>query len=337
MRAARLTEIGGPEKLQIESVPQPIPQPGEVLIRLERAALNRRDLYITRGLYPRIRLPCTLGSDGTGTVAAHGPGVRAPAVGSPVVIDPQLGWDDDPAILNRRSELVGMPGDGTFAEFICVPACNVYPRPAGLTADEAAAIPLAGLTAYRAVFTRGGLRADDAVLITGIGSGVQSFVLLYAKHAGARTVVTSSSDEKLSRARALGADVTINYRTTPDWHKAARDATGGGPSLTVDSAGGETLARVLEIARVGGRIVTYGGTTGDATIRPYALFWKHLTLMGTSMGSPDDFAKMLALFAGGLRPVVDCVVPLEAIHAGLAQLDDAAQFGKVVVAVDAVA
>jgi NADPH:quinone reductase-like Zn-dependent oxidoreductase len=162
---------------------------------------------------------------------------------------------------------------------------------------------------------------------------VQSFVLLFAKRAGARVVVTSGDDDKLARARGLGADVGVNYATAPEWHKDVRAATGGGPTLIVDSTGGETLARCLEIARPGARVVTYGATTGDATIRPYAVFWKSLDVLGSSMGSPADFGDMLAAFGAGLRPVIDRVFPLDECVAAARRLQDRKQFGKIVLAV----
>ena len=162
----------------------------------------------------------------------------------------------------------------------------------------------------------------------------QTFVLLYAKHVGARAIVTSGSDEKLARARALGADVTINYKTDPDWHKAVRKAADGlGPTLTVDSTGGDTFAKCLDIARPGGRIVTYGGTRGDAKIRPFSIFWKHLDVLGTSMGSPSDFAAMLALFEGGLRPALDRIYPMAEVAEAAARVLAGDQFGKVVLAI----
>jgi NADPH:quinone reductase-like Zn-dependent oxidoreductase len=330
-----LHEIGGPENLRIEEVPQPHPGAGEISVRVACAALNRRDLYITQGLYPGIALPCTLGSDGVGSVAELGEGVTGPPVGTRVVIDPQLGWDEDPEILNRDGKIVGMPRDGTLADYVVVPAQNVHPAPAHLTDAEAAALPLAGLTAYRAAFTRGRLSPRDTVLITGIGGGVQTFILLFAVHLGARTIVTSGSDEKLARAKALGADVAINYKTSPAWHKEAREASNGGPTLVVDSVGGETLARSLEIARIGARIVIYGGTTGNATIRPFPIFWKHLSILGTSMGSPADFTDLLRLVdEARLRPVVDGVFPLEDILAAAQRQLSSEQFGKVVIALD---
>jgi NADPH:quinone reductase-like Zn-dependent oxidoreductase len=335
MKAVRLNELGGPEKLHVENVPQPAPGTGEILVRVHRAAFNRRDVFITQNLYPGIVLPRTLGSDGCGEVAALGEGVDGPPLGTAVVIDPQIGWDDDPAVLNRNGSILGMPHDGTFAQYVVVPAANVYPKPSALSDDEAAAIPLAGLTAYRATVTRGRVSKDDVVLVPGVGSGVQTFVLLYAVHAGAKVVVTSGSDEKLERAKALGAAAGVNYKTNPDWHKEARKLTDGGPTLVVDSTGGETLARCLDIARYGARVVIYGGTQGDAKVRPFSIFWKHLDVLGTSMGSPSDFKAMLALFEDGLKPVVDRTFPMDEAAQAAEHVLKGEQFGKVVLAIDA--
>lgn len=210
MRAVRLHEIGGPQNLVVEEIPRPEPADGEVLVRIRAAAFNRRDVFIAQGLYPGIKLPVTLGSDGAGVLESSG---------AEVVIDPMLGWGDDPNVWDpKSSSLLGMPRDGTFADYVAVPSGNVHPKPPSLSMEEAAAIPLAGLTAYRATFTRAGLRAGETILIPGVGGGVQTFVLLFAKKIGARTVVTSGDDAKLERAKALGADVCFNYKTTPDWH-----------------------------------------------------------------------------------------------------------------------
>ena len=332
MKAVRLNEQGGPEKLRIEEIARPKAGPDEIVVKIERAAFNRRDVFITQGLYPGIVLPRTLGSDGAGTVAEVGEGVTSFAIGAPVLINPELGWKRGESFANP-SVILGMPSDGTFAEYVVVPAANVYAKPSSLSMDEAAAIPLAGLTAYRATFTRGRITKDDVVLIPGVGSGVQTFVLLYAKHVGARTVVTSGSDAKLARAKALGADEIINYKTDADWHKTARKMTGGGPTLTVDSTGGETFSKALDIARPGGRVVVYGGTQGDAKVKPFSMFWKHLDVLGTSMGSPEDFESMLALFDAGLRPAIDRVFPMTEAVAAANHVLAGEQFGKVVLAI----
>jgi zinc-binding alcohol dehydrogenase/oxidoreductase len=329
MKAARLLAIGGPKNLHVEEIPVPVVRENEVLVRVKAAALNHRDVFITQGLYPNVHVPVTLGSDGAGEIAALGAVFGDLAVGNAVVIDPMLDWGDDPHVWDaEHSRLLGMPSDGTWAEYVVVPAANVYSKPPKLSMEEAAAIPLAGLTAYRAVFTRGALQRGETVLIPGIGGGVQTFVLLLAKHAGARVVVTSSSDEKLERAKELGADLAINYASAPQWAKELRKAAPF--DLVVDSSGGDTLRAAIDLVRPGGRIVVYGGARGEATIKLFPLFWKHVTVMGTSMGSPHDFAAMLELFGNDLRPVVDRVFALDDVAAAAQRLDEGRQFGKVV-------
>jgi zinc-binding alcohol dehydrogenase/oxidoreductase len=333
MRALRLQEIGGPEKLRVDDVAIPSVGEGEALVHLRAAALNHRDLFVTQGLYPNIRLPVTLGSDGAGEIAQLGALVAGLKAGDEVVIDPMLAWGDDPRVWNvQASSILGMPRDGTFAHYVAVPLENVYRKPAGLSMEEAAAIPLAGLTAYRALFTRGALQRSETILITGVGGGVQTFALLFAKHAGAHAIVTSSSDEKLERARALGADLAINYVSNPDWPKLLRST--GPIDLIVDSSGGETLRKALDVVRPGGRIVVYGGTNGDATIKMFPLFWKHVSVLGTSMGSPQDFAAMLRLFDDGLHPAIDRVFGLSDAVAAFERLAAAHQFGKVVLRIE---
>ncbi len=332
MKAIVLHGTGDPAALRPEDAPDPTPGPGEVLVRLRAAALNHRDLYICQGQYAGLRFPIIPGSDGVGEIAAVGPEVQGLQAGSPVIINPSLDWGDDPQTQGPNWRILGLPDDGTFAEYVKVPANAVFPRPAGLSDEEAAAIPLAGLTAYRALVTRGGVQAGESVLVLGIGGGVATFVLLFARRLGARVLVTSGSDEKLQRARELGADDGFNYKTT-NWVKAVRAATGGrGPDLIVDGTGGETFGQALDAARPGGRVVSYGATTGvtpELAVR--RIFWKQLDVFGSTMGTPADFEGMLGLFGpGGLRPVVDQVFPLEQAGAALQHMDEAAQFGKIV-------
>jgi zinc-binding alcohol dehydrogenase/oxidoreductase len=296
MQAIVLREIGGPQQLHLEEIDAPVPAPGELLVKIRYAAFNRRDVFIAQGLYPGIVFPVIPGSD----------------------------------------TLLGMPHYGTFAEYVALPASNVFAKPARLSDEQVAALPLAGLTAYRAVFTRGRCTSDDVVLIPGIGGGVQTFALQFAKSIGARTIVTSSSDRKLARARELGADVTVNYVTSENWSKEVRAQSDGGPTLVIDSAGGATLAKALDIARPGARVVIYGGTTGDATVRPFSIFWKHLDILGTSMGSPADFSAMLQLFDDTtLAPAIDEVVDLAGVPEAAERLRAGDQFGKIVVRVSA--
>jgi zinc-binding alcohol dehydrogenase/oxidoreductase len=332
MKAIVLHEAGGPAALRLETVPDATPGPGEVLVRLKAAAVNHRDLFITKGQYAGLRFPIILGSDGTGEVAQLGPDVGGVRTGDPVVVNPTLDWGDDPRAPGPRFRILGLPDHGTYAEFVKVPAANVLPRPTHLSDEEAAALPLAGVTAYRAVVTRGRVQRGETVLVLGIGGGVATCALLIAKHCGARVLVTSGSDAKLERARVLGADGGCNYKTA-DWVKAAREASGGqGPDLIIDGTGGATFDKALDAARPGGRIVSYGATTGPApevTVR--RIYWKQLNVLGSTMGAPDDFRNMLALFsAGGLRPVIDQVFALEDARKALQRMDQTIQLGKIV-------
>lgn len=323
MRAIRLHETGGPEKLLIESINSPVAASDEVLVRVKAAALNRRDVFITQGLYPNIELPKTLGADGAGIVEASG---------EEIVIDPMIDWGNDPHVWGPNASILGMPREGTFADYVAVPKCNIYPKPAHLSFEEAAAMPLAGLTAYRALFTRGEIRSGETILIPGIGGGVQTFVLLFAKASGARTIVTSGSEEKLERAKALGADVCLNYQATPDWQKSIKR---GDVDLVVDSSGGDTLNKSLGVVRPGGRIVLYGGTRLESTVRLFPIFWNHLDIRGTSMGSPADFKAMLAFVSEHkIKPAIDAIYPMEDAVAAATRMASANQFGKIVLRID---
>jgi NADPH:quinone reductase-like Zn-dependent oxidoreductase len=332
MRAVVVHQIGDPEALHPEIVDDPQPGPRQIVVQVRAAALNHRDLYICRGQYSGLRFPLIPGSDGAGIVESIGDGVTSIQPGAQVVINPSLDWGDDLRISGPQWRILGSPDNGTFAELVSVPAEAVFPLPQGLSYEDAAAIPLAGLTAYRAVVTRGQVQPGQTVLITGIGGGVATFALLIARHLGARVLVTSGSDEKLARARALGAETGFNYKTD-DWVRLARTASGGrGPDLIFDGTGGRTFEQALDAVRSGGCIVSYGATTGltpELTVR--RIFWKHLDIRGTTMGSPDDFRGMLTLFGeGGIRPVVDQVFPLEETGAALQRMEAVAQFGKIV-------
>lgn len=322
MKAVRLNETGGPKNLRIETIARPQVKDDEVLVRVRAAAFNRRDVFITEGRYPNITLPVTIGADGAGVVEA---------TGEEVVIDPMIGWGDDPHAWSPEASILGMPREGTFAQYVAVPKANVYPKPLHLSMEEAAAIPLAGLTAYRAVFTRGELKSGETILIPGIGGGVQTFVLLFAKATGARTIVTSGSDEKLERAMAMGADVAINYNQTPEWQKSLKR---GEIDIVVDSSGGDTLSKAVPLVRTGGRVVIYGGTRTESTLRLFPIFWNHLDIRGTSMGSPWDFAAMLKLFERGLRPAIDRVYAMDDVVEAAERMAESEQFGKMVLRID---
>ena len=315
MQAVRVHEGG---TLVFEHVPDPVPGTGEVVVELRTAALNRRDLLVCRGTYP-YPLPLTPGSDGAG--------VRRDT-GEEVVIYPSLAWGDREAAPGPDFQILGGPRDGTFAELISVPEANVFAKPARLSWEEAAALPLAGLTAYRALFSRGGLWAGETVLVLGAGSGVSTFAVQLAAQAGARVLVTSSSDEKIERSRALGAEGGVNYATS-DWVAAVKEL--GGADLVVDSIG-STWPQSLDCLRPGGRVVVFGATGGtEATLPVRPFYFGQWSLLGTTMGSPLDFAGLLtALEAGSWRPVIDSVVPLAEAATAVRAMASANHFGKMV-------
>jgi len=328
MKAAVLDGVGQP--LVMKTVAEPVPAPGWAAVRLQAAALNHRDLWIQQGRYAGLKFPIILGSDGAGTVQAVGADADRAWVGRPVIINPSLDWGDDPRVQGPRFRILGLPDDGTLAEAVVVPVANLAPRPGHLSAEQAAALPLGGLTAWRALFARGGLRAGESVLVTGIGGGVALFGLQFALAAGATVYVTTGSAAKLERARALGAAGGVNYRET-DW--AARlQREAGEFDLVLDSAMGEGLAPLIDLTRPGGRIVFYGATTGNPPgLDARKVFWRQISLLGTTMGSPADFAGMLRLVdSRRLVPVIDTVQPLTDAGAALRRMESAAQFGKLV-------
>ena len=320
-----------PATLTLRQVARRAAGPGEVVVALKAAALNRRDVWIRLGQYGGIRLPCVLGSDGAGVVAATGAGVAAELIGQSVVINPSLGWGPEPAAQGPEYRILGMPDDGTYAEEIVVPAANVVAKPAHLTWAEAAALPLAGLTAYRALITRGQLQPGQTVLIPGIGSGVSTMVLMLAKHLGARAIVTSSSTAKLAAAQALGADFGVSYRDS-GWVEQLRRHCGARlPDLAIDGAGGDSWAQCLNLVRPGGSIVSYGATAGLATMDLRKLFWKQLNVLGSTMGTDHDFRSLVALVdAGKLRPIVDQVVPLSDAAQAHERMEHGSHMGKIV-------
>ena len=336
MRAMVLREPGGPENLKLEEVPDPSPGVSEVVVRLKAAALNHRDVWIRSGTGAYaggFKQRVILGSDGAGEVLSVGSGGDRSLVGRAVVINPSLDWGHDDAAQGPDFRILGLPDDGTYAQAVRVSAGNVHPKPATLSFEEAAAIPLAALTAYRAVVSRARVQAGETVLVTGIGGGVSTFALQIAAHLGARVLVTSGSDAKLARAREMGAAGGANYRTQ-DWAREIAAQSKGGPDVVIDSVGGETFAKCVEILKAGGRIASYGATTGpvkDFVLRN--LFWKQATAVGTTMGSPREFAAMLKLYDQGLRPVVDKVFPLADTVAAHRRMEEAGQFGKIVLGI----
>ncbi len=331
MRAVVLQEIGKPENVRVEEVPTPSPAAGQVRVKLEASALNRRDVWITLGAYPRIKLPSISGSDGAGVIDAVGEGVDSSMVGREVVIYPARDWGSDPRCGGANFRVLGMPDQGTFAEFICVPAPDVVAKPAHLSWVQAAAFPLAGLTAWRALVTHGEVQKGQKVLVTGIGGGAAGFALLWAKYHGAEVYVTSGSDEKLTAARGLGAKGGVNYHTA-GWDKALREMSGG-IDIVIDSAGGTVVNQALNTLNNGGRFVFFGATLGNPPdgLEMAKLFFRQVRIQGTTMGRPEEFAAMVEFInRHRIEPVVDQTFKFTDAAAAYQRMFAAEQMGKLV-------
>ncbi|WP_020596427.1 quinone oxidoreductase family protein [Spirosoma panaciterrae] len=341
MKAILLAETHQP--VQLIDVPVPVAGPGQVLIKLKAAALNHRDVFIQQALYPGIKLPVILGSDGAGVVEEVGEGVDRVWRGQSVVINPAMHWGDNPRFYGDDFRILGMPENGTFAEYITVDIRYIHHKPDHLSFEQAAALPLTGLTAWRALMTRAGLHTNTAsipekVLVTGIGGGAALMAMQFAVAAGAEVWVTSGSDEKLARVQNSGIAGGINYRQ-PDWHKTLMAQTGGGRrgyfDVIIDSAGGPSFAKLIDIAAPGGRIAFFGGTTGNITdIVPPKVFFKQLSIFGTTMGTEPEFAHMIALVNDKqIVPFIDQIVPLAEAQLAMNKMDSGKQFGKLVLSI----
>jgi NADPH:quinone reductase-like Zn-dependent oxidoreductase len=322
--AVRIHEDGGPEVLSYEQVADPEPGPGEVLVSLRAAGLNHLDVWVRKGL-PSAPKPRILGADGAGVVAALGDGVDGFEIDDRVVVNPGIVHD-------RKITVIGEHTDGTYCELKALPAGQLYPLADSLSFEEGAAFPLTFETAYRMLVTKAAVREGEWVLIWGIGGGVALAAFELCRALGARTVVTSSSPEKLERARNLGADVAVSH-SDGDVVQAVKDATGGrGADVVVETVGEATWERSLAAAAQEGRVVVCGATSGHSPpARLYRLWWKQLVIYGSTMGMPPDFEGAYELIrAGRARVHVDSVFPLAEAAKAHERLESGAQFGKVV-------
>lgn len=350
MLAVTIRAHGGPEAVHVEEVPRPaVAGPDDVVVSLRAAALNHLDLFVVGGL-PGLQpvFPHVLGADGAGIVDAVGPAVTRVRPGDRVLLDPGISCRTCKYCLAGEHSLcttyrlLGEHLPGTFAEAVRVPQWNAYPLPAGVGWPEAAAFPLVHLTAWRMLVTRAAVRPGEIVLIWGIGGGVALAALGIAKHLGAAVVVTSSSDAKLAKARALGADLALNH-TTADVARevrkfaAERGGGGGGADVVVDSIGEATWEKSIRALAPGGRLVTCGATSGPrVTTDLRRVFWYHYTLLGSTMGNAREFAEIVRLLgAGALRPVVDGVTPLRAASRAFERMAAGDHFGKLVLEIAA--
>jgi len=344
MRAVVFYEHGGPEVLQYrEDIATPEPAAGEVLVRVQFAALNRLDDFVRigwRGL--NLAFPHILGSDFSGTIAALGPDVSDWQVGQEVVANPTLSCGHCAYCLAGRQNqcehfaILGEHVSGAYAEYVRVPARNLVAIPEGFPLDQAAAMPLVGVTAWHMLVVRGNVRPGETVLVVGSGGGVNSIAIQIAKLAGATVLAVAGDAAKAENARDLGADWTVDRKQTPDWGKAVWAHTGRqGVDVVVDNVGEATWVVSLRSLMRGGRLLTVGGTSGYNASTPInLLFGRHLSIVGSTMGTPADFEAMMSqVWAGKLRPVVDEVFPLAQYPQALQRMLRGESFGKILLSI----
>lgn len=338
MKAAVIHEHGGAEVLKVEDIDEPKPGRGEVVVDVTSAGLNHLDIWVRKGR-PGVtmKMPHVLGSDGAGVVSAVGEGVRRPKEGEQVVISPGISCGRcEFCGRGQQSEclefgIIGLHRPGTYAEKVAVPAENCHPRPAHLTDQEAGVLTLAHVTAWRMLVTRAQVRPGETVLIHGIGGGVALAALQIAKMMGAEVLVTSSSNQKLSLAKDLRADHTLNYKDADVTEWVQSETSGRGVDVAIDAVGAATWPLDIRCVRKAGRVVICGVTTGPtAETSLQALYWNQLTLMGSTLGSHEDHRQMFrAVAANGLKPVVDKDFPLSEVRQATEWMEGEKQFGKI--------
>lgn len=342
MKAAVIHENGELDVVRVEDVADPKPERGEAVVKVSYAGLNHLDIWVRKGR-PGTPLSGThiLGSDAVGVVDELGDGVENVKVGDEVIVNPGLSCGHcEFCSRGQQSEcpsfgIIGLSRSGTFAERVVVPAGNLWPKPAHLSGEEAGTLSLASVTAWRMLMTRAQVKPGETVLIHGIGGGVALCALQFAKRIGAEAIVTSSSDDKLARAGKLGADHAINYRKQDVVERVKEITNGRGVDVAVDSVGAATWPLDFACVKRGGRIVTCGVTSGaKAETNLQALYWNQLTVLGSTMGSDEDFRLMLrSVTVNRLKPVVDEVFPLEEARQAMAKMEAGRQFGKIVLRV----
>jgi NADPH:quinone reductase-like Zn-dependent oxidoreductase len=337
MKAAVFDKFGGPDVLRIDDVPTPEPRAGEVLVRVRAAALNHLDLWLRRGLPIDTTMPHIGGSDIAGEVAAVGAGVAGVKVSARVIVDPSLACGEcewcrvGEESLCTQYKIIGEHVNGGFAEFVAVPASNLFPIPRGYSFELAAAAPLMFLTAWRGLISRGRLKPRQSVLITGASGGVATAAIQIAKHIGARVYALTTA-ENIERVHELGADVVYD-RTVGDFSKQLWGETGKrGVDVIFDSVGEALWPQLVRCVARGGRLVIYGATTGhNAPLDLRLVFWKQIEIIGTTMANRSEFEEVMRLvFTGALKPIIDSVLPLDRIREAHERLERGEQFGKIV-------
>lgn len=324
---------GKDNPIAIQEIEKPKLALNQVIIRLKNAAINHHDLWMIQEQAQSLPGGVILGSDGSGIVEEAEAEEDQFLIGQEVVINPSIGWGKNPAVQAHSFSILGFPANGTFGDYLQISKKQIFEKPEHLSFAEAAAVPLAGLTAYRALFTKARLRPGEKVLITGIGGGVALWALQFALAFQAKVFVTSGSDEKIKKAVDMGAAAGFNYKDA-DWvTKMSKEA--GGFDVIIDSAGGNQFNQLLEMAYPGARIVIFGRTQGIIPdISPRTLFWKQLSIFGSTMGTEDEFLSMLDYVEKHkLKPVIDSTFPLENIDEALKKMEQGSQFGKIILSI----
>ncbi|WP_326984276.1 zinc-binding dehydrogenase [Chryseobacterium sp. MYb264] len=332
MKAVYSTGPG--DQLDLVEIPIPQPREGEVVVKLKAAGVNRRDLLISKGSYVNLKYPIVLGSDGSGIIEIIGENVDGVHIGDEVIINPAINWGDNQNFPSTEYRILGLPDNGTYAEYVVVPASAIYSKPLYLNFEQAAAIPLSGLTGYRALISRGKACEGQKVLITGIGGAVAQFMLQFALAIGTEVYFTSGDKDKITKAIDLGASGGVMYKED-DWDKQLLELAGGF-DVIIDTAAGKDFEKLFDIANPGANIVLFGATAGPIPqILPQKIYLKQLNILGTSMGSDIDFIGMLDLVnKHKLIPVIDEVLPLKDAQSALDKLSSSSQFGKIVLSIN---
>ena len=333
MRAYRFTDAFGLENLRSIDLPDRKPGPGQAIVRVRACSVNYRDLVVAKGGYGRaVKPPLTPLSDGAGEVIAVGEGVKRVKPGDRVCGIFMQRWLEGDVDDDKWASAMGGGMDGMLAEQVCISAEGLVLFPGHLSFEEASTLPCAAVTAWNALFRSGGLKPGESVVVLGTG-GVSIFALQFSKIAGARVIATSGSDAKIERLRSMGAEVTINYKSTPEWDKPVREATGGiGADHVVEVGGAGTLPSSLRAVRRGGHVALIGVLTGQGEMDPRPILVKSIRVQGIYVGSREIFEEMnRAIEAVRLTPVVDRVFPFEAAADAMKYMESGAHFGKVVI------
>jgi len=329
MRAIVIHEHGGRDKLILEDVPKPVANPGEIVVAVKAVGLNYLDIFVRRGM-PGLHtdLPRITGGDIAGVIDEVGAGVTSVAVGQRVLLDPAVQLPDG------RVGALGEDTTGGLAEYISVPASNAIPLPDDVSFNDAAALPIAYGTAWRMLVTRGQIKPGEHVLILGASGGVGTGCVQIAKMKGCVVYAAASTEDKLARLKALGADVLVNYTEQPDFHRYVRSLTDGqGVDVVVNYTGGDTWVKSLKSVKLGGRLLTCGATAGYDPQTDIRFIWrKEMDIRGSDGWQREDLLALVeAVRAGQIKPVIDCVLPLEQTAEGHRLLEDRLVFGKVII------